>query len=450
MEFVAAANWPPPAPAAPALLDEWLAEQHMDDPAHVAAKLRAEGFDTVAKLRELTSDALKELDLSLYSRTLLLNRLALLQQGIPPIAADTSRTGSDAELAEFLREANLAKYIGAFVSNEMDLPTLMQFDEADLKRFMPTKGPQVRLKKAIEKRKLAGGALQHQTLAAVTDTDKPPPPAAAAAVAAAAASQQELAQARLREAALLRQVGQLPAFAAARENAEKELAQARLREEALLKQVDQLQGQVEELRYKLLTLIPGPPVTQQQPQRAHGDMLPQSHPARQEPEPQQEEEIVSDARSEQEEEAARIAGLGIDLRVIHATPVPDPASAGQAAEAWQGGGGGVGAGGDDGGSAARGRWSRPYVANDPLIKCKYGGRCRDPNCPYTHPRPRKERGPPASATGAAAAAAHLGSTSTPSLGDLIAFVKRERAEWISWIDPEKEGQCSYDPNLHEH
>lgn len=39
--------------------------QQIDEPDCVAAKLRAEGFDTVDKLRVLTPDGLKELDLSL-------------------------------------------------------------------------------------------------------------------------------------------------------------------------------------------------------------------------------------------------------------------------------------------------------------------------------------------------------------------------------------------------
>ena len=57
-----AADRPPPDPPP---LEEWLMGQQIDEPDCVAAKLRAEGFDTVDKLRVLTPDGLKELDLSL-------------------------------------------------------------------------------------------------------------------------------------------------------------------------------------------------------------------------------------------------------------------------------------------------------------------------------------------------------------------------------------------------
>ena len=282
------------------------------------------------------------------------------------------------------------------MSDGIDLPTLLQLDDADLKGYVPTKGPQVRLKRAIAKRATAGKPVQHVVAASNADSEATSGSGRPSVVPMV---EQELAQARLREASLQTQVVQL----------QEEVGGLRRKLEKLLELVPM---------DKLLELMPGSPLRSQQPAQGHGDLALQRPAARTtEPEPEREVEgrrwadggahmvataygPPADAKQHPNEETgsdAHIRGVGVDLRIIHATPAyDDPADACPAAEASERSeqsehGGRTAPGGAGGGGAARGRsLPMPYTTNAPLGKCKYGWNCRDPkNCPYKHPR----RGP---------------------------------------------------------
>jgi hypothetical protein len=356
------------------VLEGWLSRQRVDE-ADCASKLRAEGFDSVAKLSLLTADGLKEIGLTLYTRSRLLEAIAQLQQAHaggtahPPggtvggsstvIAATTADSAAEAvRLKQFLAKADCVKFYPAFEAAGVNLAALLSLQKAELATYVTTKGPQVRLMRAIETR--------NQELLLAEEADM-------------GAGKERMMDAPCwdgsREAALQQRVVELQEEV---EGLRQQLAEATFQQRHQQRQQGRasvlLQAEVESLQHQLVTSASQ---QQQQPASRVLELFPEEErehitaagyysATASEGEGEDSEGEGSEGVSQLEVHGSVGSSAGVTIihhdhpprvwcRSLRATGLGEP-SAASVSEVPD---------------ATHPKWTRPYVRNDPLVRCKW-------------------------------------------------------------------------------